>query len=108
MSILRRCFAHASTVSMAHALAGGDVYGRVPPKEPSSNITCPSCGRAVGAARYAPHLDKCALGPTRGRASRARFSVRETRYVTLCYITLRRAWLLHSTLRVLCLVPHSS
>lgn len=52
------------------------MYGRIPPKEPSSNITCPSCGRAVGASRFAPHLDKCVLGPSRVRSSRsARSSV---------------------------------
>ncbi|CAM9916970.1 unnamed protein product, partial [Discosporangium mesarthrocarpum] len=54
---------------------GGDIYGRVPPREPSTNIICPSCGRSVGAGRYAPHLDKCALGSGRGgrsaRGSRA-------------------------------------
>ncbi|CAM9231042.1 unnamed protein product [Ectocarpus sp. 12 AP-2014] len=53
------------------SVAGGDVYGRIPPREPSTSITCPSCNRAVGAARYAPHLDKCALGSSRGRASRS-------------------------------------
>lgn len=58
------------------SVPGGDVYGRVPPREPSTSITCPSCNRSVGAARYAPHLDKCALGSSRGRASRsARSSV---------------------------------
>lgn len=82
------------------SVPGGDVYGRIPPKEPSNSITCPSCNRSVGAARYAPHLDKCALGSSRGRASRsARSSVRgpvgETKGVG-------RPWVLNAKPRVLC------
>ncbi|CAM9461620.1 unnamed protein product, partial [Choristocarpus tenellus] len=65
-----RLYAEKLCPSVPKRQTGGDVFGRVPPREPSTNITCPSCGRTVGAARYAPHLDKCALGATRGRAAR--------------------------------------
>ncbi|CAM9149561.1 unnamed protein product [Phaeothamnion confervicola] len=47
--------------------AGFDIYGRVPPKEPVSHLTCGVCGRLVSALRYAPHLDKCMMGNGRSR-----------------------------------------
>lgn len=38
---------------------GGDVWGRVPPKEPKITAECHVCRRQVNALRFAVHLGKC-------------------------------------------------
>ena len=49
-----------------------DIWGRVPPKEPSNLTKCSNCGRMVSALRFAPHLDKCmGIGNSRPFSSRS-------------------------------------
>jgi hypothetical protein len=56
-----------SADAFAAALGGGsgggkpaaDAFGCRPPALPTEELSCPHCKRAVGAARFAPHLQNC-------------------------------------------------
>lgn len=38
---------------------GVDIWGRIPPKEPSYPVDCTVCGRQISSMRFAQHLEKC-------------------------------------------------
>ena len=49
----------STTIVTRHQQNNTDIWGNTPPKEPKST-TCDWCGKtSIGAARFAPHLDKC-------------------------------------------------
>ena len=41
------------------ARPAADAFGCSPPALPNEELSCPHCKRAVGAARFAPHLQNC-------------------------------------------------
>ncbi len=64
------------TGALGAQVAGGkggvDVFGNHVPPIALDQVRCPSCGRAVAAGRFAPHLDKCMGTGGRGRAAARR------------------------------------
>mmetsp|Transcript_20742 Transcript_20742/g.30561 ORF Transcript_20742/g.30561 Transcript_20742/m.30561 type:complete len:198 (-) Transcript_20742:120-713(-) len=58
---------HMAPATRVSSGANGDIWARVPPKEPKHSPQCPNCGRSVSASRFASHLDKCmGIGNSRG------------------------------------------